>query len=275
MKNGWQTRTLGEALRRSNWRNAETSVTTLVADGMPVSHRRMAARARRRRRRADISLTEAASRTSPTVTTCSAIISLACDHRASSRSAPSDGDQSAAAISSSTSGLDARVPVLLPAQHSIEHARRIWHEGDDRQRRSGEAHRADFQIPFRRSPSSSGSSASSTKRSRASPPPRPTPRRTSRTPARSSRATSKSVFTERGEGWVEKPLGDVCDDHRRIGVTISHEQDRATMASPFITVDNIVGDRRLTSWTRRRSTRALRRSRLTRSRLTRRRPAHA
>ena len=52
----------------------------------------------------------------------------------------------------------------------------------------------------RPSPSSGGSSASSTRRLRASPPPNPTPKRTSKTPAPSSKATSK-VWIARRNRW--------------------------------------------------------------------------
>ena len=62
-----------------------------------------------------------------------------------------------------------------------------------------------------RSPNSSGSSASSTKRLRASPPPKPTPKRTSKTPAPSSKATSNPSSPSAARGGKMTTLGAEID----------------------------------------------------------------
>ena len=97
--------------------------------------------------------------------------------------------------------IDTQVSVLLLLSHFMEQSidvRRVRQSRELNQQGSSRS----IQIPFPRSPNSSGSSASSTKRLTASPPPKPTPKRTSKTPAPCLKATCNpsSRSAVRG-GW--------------------------------------------------------------------------
>ena len=97
-----------------------------------------------------------------------------------------------------------------------------------------------FAIPVPRSPNSSGSSASWTKRLRASPPPKPTPKRTSKTPAPSSKATCNPSFTQRGKGWVETTLEKVLATQPQNGWS-PPAANHSESGTPVLTLSAVTG----------------------------------
>ena len=66
-------------------------------------------------------------------------------------------------------------------------------------------------VALQASPNNTESSPSSTKPSPPSPPPKPTPKKTSKTPTPSSKATCNHSSLKRGEGWAQKPLGEIAE----------------------------------------------------------------
>ncbi len=104
----------------------------------------------------------------------------------------------------------AQVSLLLPQQHrGPAELARHWRDIQRVVRRQAQGMSRFLCTP--RWPNSSGSSACWTKRLRASPPPKPTPKRTSKTPAPSSKATCNPSSPSAARGGWRKHLKEVCE----------------------------------------------------------------
>ena len=240
MKNGWQTKTLGEVCDIIDGRLRRSSIEAILTDGDSVrsttcqtSTDRVDILTLDRSKTAQCRLTQRKTR-------CRCIdgdILFANDgHRqvhgiVDEAGLRSSIDQRLVSLRRRT--VDAGFLVLLSSiTDDFWQVERCDCSGSAQTAVTRQRSRERSRFPFPRSPNSSGSSASSTKRLRASPPPKPTPKRTSKTPAPSSKATSNpsSPSAARG-GWNDRSAM-LCDEFNRLSrQDASEDRERRSVSS--------------------------------------------